>query len=113
MEQYVSVNSAEFLHEVRAALSSALPCGPTLIPLDILLAITKAADAGHPLNVKQLCHELPHSVTGIRYNLDQLLSNDWIRKERSRSDARTVALLPTKRAEESLLSAQQRIMILR
>ena len=81
-----------------------LPYGPSLIPLDILIAVTAAARDDEPLTVRQLVDALPHSVIGIRYNLKRLIADGWVERTQAEWDRRIVFLLPTEREVKALQS---------
>ena len=109
MERQSPSDAADIVHELRTALSPALEYGPSLIPLDILVAVTRANNTKRPMTVKQLCEVLPYSVTGIRYNLAQLVEGGWLSKIRHHEDRRTVHLLPTARGERALSEVCERM----
>ena len=75
MERHFSSDDVDFVHQLRTALSPALPYGPTLIPLDIMVAVIQASRDARPMTMKRLCEALPYSVTGIQYNLNQLIKD--------------------------------------
>ena len=109
MERHFSSDAADFVHHVRTALSPALHYGPTLIPLDILVAVTRANNEKQPMTVKRLCEVLPYSVTGIRYNLKQLIEDGWLSKTRPPEDRRVVHLIPTADGENALSKVHERL----
>ena len=110
MDRQDAVSAAELTRQVRQALEPALPCGPSLIPLDILTAISLARDAGEPLSVKQLLVILPYSVTGIRYNLSQLVAQGWVLKVPVENDRRRIQLLPDKRTDQALARVRSNLI---
>jgi len=87
----------QMVKALRSAVEPGLPYGPSLIPLDILIAVTAAARDDEPLTVRQLLDALPHSVTGTRYNLKRLIADGWVERTRAEWDRRIVFLLPTER----------------
>ena len=97
MERQEAMADARLTERLREALSPALPYGASLIPLDILVVVACAHYANQPLSVKQLLAVLPYSVTGIRYNLAQLVADGWLIKSRFGEDRRLVHLLPSER----------------
>ena len=109
MERHSSSDAADFVHHVRAALSPALHYGPTLIPLDILVAVTRANNEKQPMTVKRLCEVLPYLVTGIRYNLNHLIEDGWLTKIRHKEDRRVVHLLPTAEGKRALSEVCERL----
>mgnify|MGYP006426877695 CR=1 FL=1 len=109
MERQSPSDAADIVHELRTALSPALNYGPSLIPLDILVAVTRANNAKRPMTVKKLCEILPYSVTGIRYNIAQLIENEWLRKTRYQEDRRVVHLLPTEQGKRALSQVCDRL----
>ena len=109
MERHFSSNDVDCVHQLRTALSPALPHGPTLIPLDIMVAVIQASRDAHPVTMKQLCAVLPYSVTGIRYNLKQLIEDGWLNKARHQEDRRAVHLLPTELGKGALSEVCERL----
>ena len=109
MERHFSSNDMDFIHQLRTALSPALPYGPTLIPLDVMVAVIQASRGAHPMTMKRLCGALPYSVTGIRYNLNQLIKDGWLSKARPREDRRVVHLMPTADGERALSKVYERL----
>lgn len=97
MDRHTTDDTTHIVQRLRAALDPGLPYGSSVIPLDILIAVAAADRDGKPLPFKQLINTLPYSVTGLRYNLDQLLSDGWLEKRRAEYDRRIVLLLPTER----------------
>ena len=98
MERHTTEDTTHVVQRLRSALDPGLPCGASLIPLDILIAVSAAHRDGAPLTVKQLIDSLPYSVTGVRYNLKQLVADGWLEKSRANHDRRTVLLRPTNKA---------------
>ena len=90
-------DSVNTVRTLRAAIEAGLPYGPSLIPLDILIAVTTAAHDDEALTVNQLLSVIPHSVTGIRYNLSRLIDDGWVERFLPDWDRRMVVLLPTER----------------
>ena len=109
MERHFPSGSVDLVHQLRTALSPALPYGPTLIPLDIMVAVIQASRDTRPMTMKRLCEVLPYSVTGIRYNLNQLIKDGWLSKARHREDRRLVHLLPTAEGESALSKVYERL----
>ena len=102
MERHSELDHAGLVHRLRTALLPALPYGPTLIPLDILVTVVQAANNGKRMSVKDLCEALPYSVTGVRYNIHQLIQDGWLSKARYQEDRRMVHLLPTAKGKRAL-----------
>ena len=107
MDRHTMLADADLTARLRASLSPALPYGPSLIGVDILLAVTRADHGRAPLSVKQLLAMLPYSVTGIRYNLTQLVADGWVVKSRRADDRRLVRLFPTERAAEAFAQVRR------
>ncbi len=101
MERHTTDDTTYVVQRLREALEPGLPYGASLIPLDILIAVTAAHRDGAPLTVKQLTSSLPYSVTGVRYNLDQLIADGWLEKRRAERDRRLVWNLPTERCADA------------
>ena len=97
MDWHTNSDATHTVRQLRAAMEPGLLYGASLIPLDILIAVSAACEAGEPLTVKQLIDSLPYSVTGVRYNLKQLVIDGWLEKSRAESDRRTVLLRPTQK----------------
>ena len=110
MERQQALADARLTEKLREALSPALPYGASLIPLDILVVVSIAHHARQPLTVKQLYAVLPYSVTGIRYNLAQLVADDWLVKSRRGDDRRLVHLLPTSRVERAFAQVRDELL---
>lgn len=113
MDRQTVLNDAHLTEQLREALTPALPYGASLIPLDILVAVTRAHHRQRPLSVKQLLAMLPYSVTGIRYNLAQLVADGWLIKSRQGEDRRLVRLLPTERVINAFAEVRERSACLR
>ena len=109
MDRHFSSDDVDFVHQLRTALSPALPYGPTLIPLDIMVAVIQACRDARPMTMKRLCEALPYSVTGIRYNLNQLIKDGWLSKARHQEDRRVVHLMPTADGEHALSEVYERL----
>lgn len=107
MDWHVAVSDARLAERLRAVMTPALPYGPSLIPLDILVAVSRAHHREQPLSVKQLVATLPYSVTGIRYNLAHLVADGWVIKSRQGADRRLVRLLPTERVTAAFAEVRQ------
>lgn len=105
MDWHTTEDTTDVVQRLRAALEPGLPYGASLIPLDILIAVAAAHRNSEPLTVRQLIDSLPYSVTGVRYNLDQLVSDGWVHKHRPENDRRIVRLRPT----DKLMSTFQEI----
>lgn len=88
-------NTTRAVQALRAALESGIPYGSSLLPLDILIAVSVKKNDGKSLTVRQLMATVPNSATGIRYNLNRLVADGWIERTRSEQDRRTVFLIPT------------------
>ena len=99
MDRHTNSNPTHAVQQLRAAMEPGLPYGASLIPLDILIAVSAAHQTGQPLTLKALVHSLPYSVTGVRYNIDQLVSYGWIEKSRAKGDRRTILLWPTEKVD--------------
>ncbi len=110
MERQTTLSDAQFTERLREALEPVLPYGPSLIPLDILVVIATANDAGQPITVKQLMAVLPYSATGIRYNLSQLIADGWVTKSRSGSDRRLVQLEPAVKVAAAFADVRAEVM---
>ena len=95
MDRNNSHNTTCAVQALRAALEPGIPYGSSLLPLDILIAVSVKKNDGQSLTIKQLMTTLPNSVTGIRYNLNRLVADGWIERTRSEQDRRTVFLIPT------------------
>ena len=109
MEDRSIVEEASHAARLREAISPLLPLGPSLIPLDILLAVTKAFYEGRPLTIARLTEHLPYSVTGIRYNMRLLVEDDWLLKSHSSRDRRVIHLQPTAKAIAGLRDLTERV----
>ena len=109
MERHFSSDDVDFVYQLRTALSPALPYGPTLIPLDIMVAVIQASRDASPMTMKRLYEALPYSVTGIRYNLNQLIEDGWLSKARHQKDRRIVNLMPTADGESALTEVYKRL----
>lgn len=90
----------------RRAIAKGLCIKSSLIPLDIILAI-----ASHPasiggdvagVRVKELLNGIPHSPTGIRYHLKEMIGDGWIELRRSVADGRIRFLVLTEKALAAL-----------
>jgi DNA-binding MarR family transcriptional regulator len=101
MEWNTTDDTTHVVQRLREALEPGLPYGASLIPLDILIAVAAAHRDGVPLTVKQLTSSLPYSVTGVRYNLDQLIADGWLEKHRAEHDRRLAWILPTERCADA------------
>ena len=102
MDRHLLNDPVQTVKALRLAMEPGLPYGPSLIPLDILIAITAAARDDEPLTVRQLVDALPHSVTGTRYNLKRPIADGWVERTRPEWDRRIVFLLPTERTVKAL-----------
>jgi DNA-binding MarR family transcriptional regulator len=100
---------ARLTEKLRQALTPVLPYGPSLIPMDILITVSVHHETGNALTMKQLLAVLPYSVTGIRYNLAQLIADGWITKARRGGDRRLVFLIPSDRVREAFAEVRARI----
>jgi DNA-binding MarR family transcriptional regulator len=107
MERQTMLADADLTAKLRESISPALPYGASLIALDILVAVTRASNAKTPLSVKQLLATLPYSVTGVRYNLSQLVADGWLIKSRRADDRRLVRLFPTERVAEAFAEVRR------
>ena len=107
MERQTMLADADLTAKLRESISPALPYGASLIALDILIAVTRASSGKTPLSVKQLLATLPYSVTGIRYNLTQLVADGWLVKSRRADDRRLVRLFPTDRVAEAFAQVRR------
>ncbi len=110
MERQEALADARLTERLRQALSPALPYGASLIPLDILVVVSIAHHLDQPLSVKQLLAVLPYSVTGIRYNLAQLVADGWVIKARNGDDRRLVHLRPTERVAEAFAEVRAEVL---
>lgn len=110
MERQEALADARLTERLRGALSPALPYGASLIPLDILVVVSIAHHLNQPLSVKQLLAVLPYSVTGIRYNLAQLVADGWVIKSRKGDDRRQVHLLPTEQVADAFAKVRAELL---
>jgi DNA-binding MarR family transcriptional regulator len=99
MDRQITSDTTHVVQRLRSALEPGFPYGASLIPLDILIAVTAAHRNGSRLTIRQLIDSLPYSVTGVRYNLNQLVADGWLEKSRAKHDRRTVMLQPTEKVE--------------
>lgn len=99
-------DDAKLVQQLRETLAPVLPHGPSLIPLDILVAVALAHERGDHLTMKQLLAGLPYSATGIRYNLARLLADGWVIKSAFGNDRRLVFLLPAPKVAEAFASVR-------
>jgi hypothetical protein len=99
MDQQAKDEKTHLVQRLRSALEPGLPYSASLIPLDILIAVKEANRDNDPLTVRQLIDSLPYSETGVRYNLNQLVSDGWLEKSRAKQDRRTVTLQPTEKVD--------------
>lgn len=99
-------DDATLVQQLREALAPVLPYGPSLIPLDILVVVAMADERGDDLTMKQLLAGLPYSATGIRYNLAQLLADEWVVKAALGNDRRLVFLRPSPKVAEAFASVR-------
>ena len=109
MGTWDALADARLTEKLRQALAPVLPYGPSLIPTDILITVSVHHETGRPLTMKQLLAMLPYSVTGVRYNLAQLIADGWITKERRGEDRRLVFLIPSDRLREAFAEVRARI----
>lgn len=87
---------------LRAAIAAMLPYGPSLVPMDILIEVIEASESKDLISVNQLIKSLPHSTTGVRYNIDRMIDDGWLLKSRCSRDRRVVRLAPTQPAVDAL-----------
>ncbi|KAF0285815.1 hypothetical protein BA899_01150 [Spiribacter sp. SSL99] len=99
MDQQTTSDTTRVVQRLRSALEPGLPYGASLIPLDIMIVVTAAYRDGACLTVSQLFNSLPYSVTGVRYNLNQLVADGWLERSRAKHDRRVVMLKPTDKVD--------------
>ena len=86
-----------WLMRSRKTAAQHLPIGHSFIPYDLLLQVYSHHIAEHrdQLNVKTLFAGLNHSDMGIRYHLNRLLDNNWIKIDSNSADSRMKSVVPT------------------
>jgi predicted transcriptional regulator len=85
--------SYSIIQEVRDFLYSKMNIKSSMIPLDILLVVmSHHRQLNNPLSVKKLLAECQHSATGVRYYLDGLISDHWIKVTNNPHDKRMTIL---------------------
>ena len=91
-----SLRTINFLKAVHQEVTNTLPVGGSRICYFIILVIMEFDLQKKPLRLKELFSSLGmYSIMGLRYHLDELVRNEWVKLKPCEKDRRVKMVIPT------------------
>lgn len=91
------ISLLELAFDLRLKSAKHFPIGNSLVLADMIFKIIIAHNKNHPLTIKKLFSDLPHSEMGMRYHFRHLKNRGWIQVIPSSEDKRLKYVIPTER----------------